>query len=298
MAGRETGRLRLLLSARGTVARHGDRRCHQWGGGGHCLPAQHPHPVSFHFHSGRFRLHGACGLHHGQTDAPHRPARQIVHTHGHGIRLQRARRHGDPYHRKPAQPADHDARAALHVVFGPHPRVCGARFRLLPAIWRLGDARLVFYRRIMRHGIGQTLQPYTQDWHPRFALRHGTSAIPPAVGTLRAAPYVGEGTAIPAQDGRPDTRVLLDCLGVGLFPATGLRNGKTDDGNAGNGSRRRNSRRFLPGTPRAHHHAGVRSHAVRLAHERGHPVRHRCERAGCQHALRDVCRRCAARKWR
>ena len=70
-------------AAEGFAGRRRDRRR----GRCNCLPAQHPDPVLLHLLYGRYRLHGACFIHHGPPDAQNRVAREIIHSAYHGFRL-------------------------------------------------------------------------------------------------------------------------------------------------------------------------------------------------------------------
>ena len=92
------------------------RRHHRRRGGGHRLPAQHHDPLPVHLVHGGFGLSGARRVHHGSRDAPHRPARQIVHPADHGLRLQRPGHHGLPDDREPKQQADNHTHNPLHVM--------------------------------------------------------------------------------------------------------------------------------------------------------------------------------------
>ena len=103
-------------AARRAAPRPAGRRRHRRRGGRDRFPAQHYDPLPLHLVHGGFGLPGPRGVHHGPRDAPHRSAREIVHPADHGLRLQRARDHGLPDHRKPQQPPDNHTHYAVHVM--------------------------------------------------------------------------------------------------------------------------------------------------------------------------------------
>ena len=111
------------------------RRC----GGSYRLSAQYPYPLSVHIPHGGFRLYGPCGIHYGQDNAQDRPARQVVHSARHGLRMQRTGHYGHAYHREQKQPVDYHSDKPLHVVqrTAAGPFVAVGR-RLLPGPCRYG----------------------------------------------------------------------------------------------------------------------------------------------------------------
>ncbi len=80
--------------ARRSVQGSADRRRDRRRGKRDRLPAQYHHPLPVHLLHGGFRLSGPRSIHHGSRDAPHRTARQVVHSAGDGFRMQRAGHYG------------------------------------------------------------------------------------------------------------------------------------------------------------------------------------------------------------
>ena len=184
-------------------ARPAGRRHHRRRGGGHRLPAQHHDPLSVHLVHGGFGLSGARRVHHGPRDAPHRPARQIVHPADHGLRLQCPGHHGLPDDREPKQQADNHTHNPLHVMQCPNTDLPPARRDVLRRRRQSGDDRALCAgsRAGRRHGTPDAALHVPGG---RNALRHGTAALPPADMEDDAHPHVGQMRAIPAQDGRHD----------------------------------------------------------------------------------------------
>ena len=108
------------------------------GVGGYRLSAQYPYPLSVHIPHGGFRLYGPCGIHYGQDNAQDRPARQVVHSARHGLRMQRTGHYGHAYHREQKQPVDYHSDKPLHVVQRTAAGLCAVGRRLLPGPCRYG----------------------------------------------------------------------------------------------------------------------------------------------------------------
>ena len=83
---------------------------------GHRLPPEHPAPLPRHRGARGLRLHGARGVPHGPPHARARAPREVVHPDADGVRVQRARDHGDAHARVAARPDPHDAARPAHVV--------------------------------------------------------------------------------------------------------------------------------------------------------------------------------------
>ena len=161
--------------ARRSVQGSADRRRDRRRGKRDRLPAQYHHPLPVHLLHGGFRLSGPRSIHHGSRDAPHRTARQVVHSAGDGFRMQRAGHYGHAHDRKPFEQAHHGAHHPLHVVqravadlhplrrnLLSRPRRAGA-LRTIPAGHRVGGG----------HGAADAAVPLQGR---RDAVRHGAAA--------------------------------------------------------------------------------------------------------------------------
>ena len=111
-----------------------DGRCYR-------LSAQHLDTLLLHIVYGRLGLYGACGVYHGQGDAPHRPARQVVHPPGHGFRLQCAGHSRIAQHREQVEPHHHRTHQPVYVVLGPTAYLRAAVRHFLCRLWRPGHGR-------------------------------------------------------------------------------------------------------------------------------------------------------------
>ena len=85
---------------------------------GHHFPAADPDPVLLHPAARRHRLHGPRRLPDGPGDARRRPVGPGVHSVAVELRLRGAGDHGDPHHRRPQGPADHDPGRAADDLLG------------------------------------------------------------------------------------------------------------------------------------------------------------------------------------
>ena len=204
-------RCRERAAARRGAARPAFGRRDRRRGVGDRLPAADHDPLPLHLVHGGLGLPRPRSLHHGPRDAPHRPARQVVHPAHHGLRLQRAGHHGLPHHRKPQQPSDYHTHYAVHVMqcttSDLHPRCRD----LLPGQRRAGhDGALpAGHRGGRRHGTPHAALPLPGR---RNTLRHGVAALPPADLENNPLAHVGQVCAVPQEDGRHDPHRLAHRL--------------------------------------------------------------------------------------
>ena len=205
---RATGRTdrsgRGCLDAGRSVERPARGRRNRRRGKRHRVPAEYHDPIPVHRFHGGFGLPGSRSLHHGPDHAPHRTARQVVHSAHHGFRLQRTGHHGHAHDRKPQQPAHHRTARPLHVVQRPHSYLYPADRHVLRRLRQLGDARTVSAgnRRGRHHG--PTDAPLSVQ-EGRNAVRHGAAALSGPDNAGYAVAHVGSLRAILAQDGRADS---------------------------------------------------------------------------------------------
>ena len=222
----DRGRHRLARHDGGTVyARrpaqgHDSRRHHRGRGSCDSLPAADTHPLLLHLLYGGQRLHVARSVYHGPSDAQDGTPRQIVHPPHHGLRLQCAGSDGHAYHREPPQPSGHHAHPADDELLGATAHLCHDYRHLLCA--ELPAAHhVVALSRGHRDG-GDTeprLLPLCHQGR-RYTLCDGAATLPLPHLEGHWPPYVGEGQAVSAQDGRHHHGGVDSGLGFGLFPSS------------------------------------------------------------------------------
>ena len=200
---------------KGPAGERHNRRCRQCG----CVHTANSYIVPFHLLNGGFGLYGPCSFHHGPPDAQDGPARQVVHPHADGIRMQRSCHNGHTYHREPQQPHNNHSCDTVHVVqctpagdgavcrgILPRPRTVGAD-RALPA----------------RHCSGNNNRPSVAPHkipQGRDSVCYGAATIPLAHAACHTAPHVGEVCTVCKEDWYRDT--ALDCCNMvpELLPKT------------------------------------------------------------------------------
>ena len=243
-------------AARGAAPRPAGRRRYRRRGGRDRLPAQHYDPLPLHLVHGGFGLPGPRGVHHGPRDAPHRSAREIVHPADHGLRLQRARDHGLPDHRKPQQPPDNHTHYAVHVMQRANTDLPPVGGHVLRRRRRNGDAGPLRAgdRAGRRYGAADAAVPFPGG---RDAVRDGAAALPPPDVENHAQPHVGQVCAVPQEDGRHDPDRFGHRVVFELLPPHGRR--RRDRGAL---------RKFLPRTARQGLRAGVQPLGIQLESRR------------------------------
>ena len=146
--------------------------------------------------AGRYRLHGPCGVRHGQTAPPHRSFGPQHRAHAHRLWLYGARRHGQPHPPLGAGPQNDHSAHAVHELLGKAAHlqpVCGGIF---PASGRVGHGGIVFPWHPRGRRNGHSPQGNGLQGRGR-ALCDGAAQLSPAGPEKRGPAALGKGPGFP-----------------------------------------------------------------------------------------------------
>ena len=160
----------------------------------------HLHPLRLHRRPRGLGVHGQGRLCHGQGHASHGAPRQELHSHAHGLRVQRAVHDGHPDPRTAPGQDDHPAHPPLHELLGPAAGVRSLLRRLLRPSRRNG--RLLPLHPGDRGGRRGCQDTGEYPLQGRIVpARHGAAPLPHPLGGHGVPARLGAGIPLPAEGG-------------------------------------------------------------------------------------------------